>query len=101
MNSDDDNDAEKKDTGDEYAEVSREKKKKKDVGTTSHEATLFEYGESIAGYKCVTTESERDRLKRSHERENSSESEVDVFAFDQAKGISTKVEAEERYARAV
>lgn len=77
------------------------KKKRKGVATTSHEATLFEYGESIAGYKCVTTESERDRLKRSHESENSSESEVDVFAFDQAKGISTKVEAEERYARAV
>lgn len=65
--------------------MSREKKKRKGVGTTSHEATLFEYGESIAGYKCVTTESERDRLKRSHESENSSESEVDVFAFDQAK----------------
>ncbi|CAI4585711.1 BAK_1a_G0033390.mRNA.1.CDS.1 [Saccharomyces cerevisiae] len=77
------------------------KKKRKGVGTTSHEATLFEYGESIAGYKCVTTESERDRLKRSDESESSSGSEVDVFAFDQAKGISTKVEAEERCARAV
>ncbi|CAD6636328.1 SX2_G0005230.mRNA.1.CDS.1 [Saccharomyces cerevisiae] len=72
MNSDDDNDAEKR-----YQR------------------------QSIAGYKCVTTESERDRLKRSDESESSSESEVDVFAFDQAKGISTKVEAEERCARAV
>ncbi|CAI4596105.1 AHL_G0034020.mRNA.1.CDS.1 [Saccharomyces cerevisiae] len=77
------------------------KKKKKSMSTSSHDTTLFEYGESIAGYKCVTTEREIDRLKQRKESESTSESEVDVFAFDQANGSEAKVEAEERYARVI
>ena len=80
------------------------KKKRKGVGTTSHEATLFEYGESIAGYKCVTTESERDRLKQKREIEIENEGEstsegegedgIDASAFDQAKVTETEAETE-------
>lgn len=77
---------------------SRPKKKRQRTSPTSLGTALFEYGESIAGYKCVTTEGERDRLKQKRERESESESEseseVDVSAFDQAKDTEAEAETE-------
>ncbi|EHN01393.1 YKR041W-like protein [Saccharomyces cerevisiae x Saccharomyces kudriavzevii VIN7] len=80
---------------------SRQKKKKKSASTINHGTALFEYGESIAGYRCVTTESEMNRLKQKDESESSSDSEVDIFAFDQVDDADCKLETEERHAEAI
>ncbi|CAI4046607.1 hypothetical protein SUVZ_11G2510 [Saccharomyces uvarum] len=84
---------------------SRPKKKRQRTSPVSHGSALFEYGESIAGYKCVTTESERDRLKQKRESESESEGEgegeVDASAFDQAKDTEAEAEAEAETKRAV
>ncbi|CAI4034796.1 hypothetical protein SMKI_11G2470 [Saccharomyces mikatae IFO 1815] len=79
----------------------RRKKKRKITSTISHDTALFEYGESIAGYKCVMTESQKTRLKQRDENKSTSESEVDVFAFDQSEDPEVKVETEENYVRAI
>ena len=82
----------------------RPKKKRQRTSPANHGSALFEYGESIAGYKCVTTESERDRLKQKREIEIENEGEstsegegedgIDASAFDQAKVTETEAETE-------